>query len=212
MAGVSAIRIGLGVMLATLVTACNAMPVDDSYLPTGSITRPPSGYVSFCHRLPGECQFPAEGADRVALTFERWEELSAVNDEFNLAIRPATDDALFGRVEFWTYPDTGAGDCEDYALAKRRALIERGWPPRALRFGVAVSPATGRHAVLVVRTDKGDFVLDNLTPFIVSWRASRYEWVSLQSGADPLMWLSAGRGVNSASSLATASSGHRFRR
>jgi predicted transglutaminase-like cysteine proteinase len=109
-------------------------------------------------------------------------------------------------VEFWTYPDTGAGDCEDYALEKRRALIELGWPPRALRFGVATSPETGRHAVLVVRTDKGDLVLDNLNPYIVSWGSTRYEWVSLQSGEDPMVWHAAGPGNGTGSGLATASS------
>jgi len=35
-------------------------------------------------------------------------------------------------VERWSYPDDGYGDCEDYALLKRRMLIEAGWPREAL--------------------------------------------------------------------------------
>ena len=41
---------------------------------------------------------------------------------------------VYGRVEFWTYPKSGKGDCDDYVLLKRKLLMKRGWPGSALRL------------------------------------------------------------------------------
>jgi predicted transglutaminase-like cysteine proteinase len=39
-------------------------------------------------------------------------------------------------VEHWDIGADGYGDCDDYALAKRMALIEAGLPMRALRIAI----------------------------------------------------------------------------
>lgn len=68
------------------------------------------------------------------------------------------------------------GDCENMALAKRMLLGERGIPLGALRVCVGQIKRRGYaegHAVLHVCTDKGDFVLDNLTDEILPWKESR---------------------------------------
>ncbi|MEL7029133.1 MAG: transglutaminase-like cysteine peptidase, partial [Pseudomonadota bacterium] len=98
----------------------------------------------------------------------------------------------YSRREYWTMPITltggAAGDCEDYALEKRRALLELGWPAASLRLAVADSRWTGPHTVLVVVTTAGDFVLDNLSDQVKPWSKTPYEWRKRQSGVSDLDW------------------------
>lgn len=123
--------------------------------------------------------------------------LNRVNQSINQSIRPRDDIDQYGVEEFWTLPltlpsngtdGTPQGDCEDYALEKRRALIEAGIPAEALFLAVGHSIATGRHAVLMVRTDQGDYVLDNMTPYILPWAQTGYVWLSRQVPGNMLAW------------------------
>ena len=118
--------------------------------------------------------------------------LNRVNQSINMQIRPRNDLDLHGMADFWTLPltrdGTAEGDCEDYALEKRRALLEEGVPETALFLAVGYSAATGRHAVLVVRTDQGDYVLDNMTPYILPWAETPYRWIARQMPGDLLSW------------------------
>lgn len=123
--------------------------------------------------------------------------LNRVNQSINQAIRPRDDIDQYGVEEFWALPLSMApdgqarqaqGDCEDYALEKRLALIAAGVPDEAMFLAVGHSIATGRHAVLVVRTDQGDYVLDNMTPYILPWNQTGYVWLSRQTPGDLLSW------------------------
>lgn len=123
----------------------------------------------------------------------RWGQLRAVNRDINRSIRPSTDRALYGMEEFWQRPllTSGAGargDCEDYALEKRARLIALGWPADSLALAVAVAPRIGLHAVLLVQTDEGDFVLDNLHDEPRALSSLDYVWLSRQTGADLTNW------------------------
>jgi predicted transglutaminase-like cysteine proteinase len=69
----------------------------------------------------------------------------------------------WGDDEVWSYADRGFGDCEDYALEKRRALMKYIHPSNLLITFVKV-PSGEFHVVLTVRTDRGDFFLDNNEP------------------------------------------------
>src|SRR6478735_107663 len=95
----------------------------------------------------------------------------------------------YGKVEVWTYP-SGKGDCEDYVLLKRRMLIERGWPESTLLITVVRDENNEGHAVLTVRTDVGDLVLDNKRQQIVRWTDTPYTFVKQQSERNPLVWSS----------------------
>jgi hypothetical protein len=109
-----------------------------------------------------------------------------------------TDLVAFGREELWTLPITEPdrprgkekplGDCEDFALEKRKALIEAGIPQDALYLAVAVSAVTGLHAVLVIATDEGDFVLDNMSEWLVEWNKTSYVWIQRQASTSLLDW------------------------
>lgn len=123
---------------------------------------------------------------------ELYATIDRVNYKINTTIIPRTDKKNYGRSELWTLPLTfgrgRAGDCEDYALEKREALLKAGIPASSLFFAVGHSPATGRHAVLMIMTDQGDYVLDNMTSEIKPWFEAGYSWISRQSADDPLIW------------------------
>ena len=119
--------------------------------------------------MPKECAVTASEPRDVVLTAKVWKDLVRVNKWVNDSIAPITDMDHWGVVEKWSYPDDGYGDCEDYALLKRRMLVEAGWPREALLMTVVRERNGNGHAVLTVKTDKGEFVLDNQEEKILLW-------------------------------------------
>lgn len=92
--------------------------------------------------------------------------LGEINRAINLAIRPASDFAQYGRVDVWSAPlatfDRRAGDCEDYAIAKFVALRLAGIAASDLRIVIVRDLARGEdHAVAAVRLDGRWLMLDN---------------------------------------------------
>ena len=153
-------------------------------------TLPPIGYVTFCQDNRDECRPSRRFADRVQYNPVKFEELQAVNTYVNNAVTPVTDMELYGKVEVWTFPASGKGDCEDYVLLKRRMLLERGWPASTLLITVVRDENNEGHAVLTVRTDSGDFVLDNKRKEVMAWSDTPYTFVKRQSDRNPLVWIS----------------------
>jgi predicted transglutaminase-like cysteine proteinase len=152
-------------------------------------TLPPIGYVTFCQEHQGDCRPGPRFADRIQLTPAKFRQIEEVNTAVNTAIAPVTDLELYGKAEVWTYPTT-KGDCEDYVLLKRRILIERGFPESTLLITVVRDENNEGHAVLTVRTDAGDFVLDNKRRDIVRWADTPYTFIKRQSEKNPLVWIS----------------------
>ena len=165
-------------------------PQKISFMQAFGDTLPPIGYVTFCREHKGECQPGRRFADRVQLNSAKFRELAEVNDTVNDAVAPVTDLELYGKVEMWTYPQGGRGDCEDYVLLKRRTLIERGWPESTLLITVVRDENNEGHAILTVRTDQGDFVLDNKRREVLQWAATSYTFIKRQSERNPLVWIS----------------------
>lgn len=194
-------------MLAMLLmtSACAGQIPTAKTMPVGQVVRAPSGFIDFCMRERGACTEVSEatgaitpaaattGGAQVALTETRWRQLNDINVDVNRAIRPETDMEQYGKAEYWTVPST-AGDCEDYALLKRKDLLQKGWPPEALTLATARNQHGELHAVLIVSTDHGDFVLDNATNFVDAWNDTPYQWVSRQDPMTPLTWHRAGAG------------------
>jgi len=106
-------------------------------------------------------------------------------------------------VEKWSYPDDGYGDCEDYVLLKRRLLIAAGWPRSALLITVVRDEKDEGHAVLTVKTDKGELILDNQAEDILPWNQTGYRFVKRQSQSDPNTWVALG---DTRPAIATAAS------
>jgi predicted transglutaminase-like cysteine proteinase len=116
----------------------------------------------------------------------------ALNDQVNHAIEPVTDLDNYGKAEWWAYPTNGKGDCEDYVLLKRKLLIDAGWPRSALLITVVRDKKGDGHAVLMVKTDRGEFVLDNQEQRVLPWRETGYRYVKRQSQMSPNVWVSLG--------------------
>ena len=103
-----------------------------------------------------------------------------------------TDMDHWGVVERWNYPDDGYGDCEDYALEKRKLLMQAGLPREALLMTVVRDHNGNGHAVLTVKTDRGQYILDNQTNEVLFWTDTGYRPVKRQSQSDPNVWVSLG--------------------
>ena len=98
-----------------------------------------------------------------------------VNRAVNLAIRPMSDQAQYGAPDIWASPlmsfASGAGDCEDYAIAKYVALAQAGMPAADLRLVVVHDRRTDQgHMVAAARIDADWLILDNRTMRLVADR------------------------------------------
>jgi predicted transglutaminase-like cysteine proteinase len=162
--------------------------------------RPILAWVEFCRRAPSECQVDTSEPAQIALSPKVWQTITTINRQVNEAIKPKTDEEHWGVADKWDLPTDGYGDCEDYQLLKRKLLTEAGFPRRAMRMTVVVDEKREGHAVLMLRTDRGDFVLDNKTNVVPSWFETGYIFVKRES-QDSAAWVSLGGAV---SPIATA--------
>ncbi len=165
---------------------------------TGGLTSQPIGHYEFCRANPAECSIRSRNTQPEKMTGASWRRIVSVNTAVNAAVRPMNDFDIYGKDEVWAYPH-GAGDCEDYVLEKRRILMGKGMSPANLLITVVRKPDGEGHAVLTVRTNKGDFILDNLTDSVRQWDKTGYRylkrqatdhtghWVTIREGLAPLV-------------------------
>ena len=175
---------------ATPVPSIDAIQPGTAIPDTTVTAATPPGFISFCIRFADQCNAPQNAPSTLALTETAWRTMQHVNAAANAAIWSEDDQVHYGRAEYWTIPTDGYGDCEDYALTKRKELIDAGFPEPALRIAIVVTPREARHAVLTVVTDKGDYVLDNLSNDVVAWNATGYTWLERQDARRPMAWVS----------------------
>jgi len=182
-----------GALAATLtITPAQAASDRALFVSVGGTARAPVGWTEFCAEYAPECDAKALDARDVVLTTKAWKELVRVNGFVNDAIKPETDLEHWGVAERWDYPTDGRGDCEDYVLLKRRMLMQAGWPRQALLITVVRDKQGDGHAVLTVKTDKGEFILDNQNEEILLWSDTGYQFVKRQSQTDPNVWVALG--------------------
>jgi predicted transglutaminase-like cysteine proteinase len=148
--------------------------------PVLAASHAPLGYQLMCLKTPAECQgggaSVVQGTDGVLSTLKR------VNSQVNHSIHPRND----GAEDVWSV-DVSYGDCEDFALTKRRALINAGIPASSLRIAYVKTRRGEGHAILIVKTTDGDFVLDNLNASVRPLSQTGYRIISA-SGANPMVW------------------------
>ncbi|MEM1162462.1 MAG: transglutaminase-like cysteine peptidase [Pseudomonadota bacterium] len=178
---------------AATATASEAIVRSASQI-EGPAHRGPRAYHAMCARAPELCQHdrmagrvPGQSAP-AALTASAWTQLVSANEMINQSMRPEGDMALHGQSDYWTVGGV-AGDCEDYAIAKKQALMRMGWAADQLLYAVVDGFDTPYHAVLIVRTDQGDYVLDNINRDIRRWDKSGYRFVIRQSADNPHSWV-----------------------
>lgn len=159
------------------------------FMQVGGRTTQPVGHYEFCQRLPVECNQKTSKQAPVELTRKLWAAMVDINNAVNVSVKPMTDMEIYGQEEYWAYPDNGAGDCEDYALEKRRRLMALGVPAGNLLITVARQPNGDGHAVLTVRTSMGEFILDNLESRVLAWTDTEYTYLKRQSDRNSGVWV-----------------------
>lgn len=174
--------------LAAVLAACAAAGATDLAMPTGGITTQPFGHHQFCRENPQLCENTPYSAPLV-LSQAAWRTLQEVNTKVNTSVIPRTDMQVWGRKEVWSYP-TKYGDCEDYVLEKQRELARRGISASNLLITVVRQANGDGHAVLTVRTNRGDYILDNIQRRILLWTKTDYHYLKRQSELNAGRWVS----------------------
>jgi predicted transglutaminase-like cysteine proteinase len=190
----------LAKLVAAATVAFTALPgaskafaaEEATYAAVGEATSIPYGWIDFCRRYHGECDSGSDTALDVNLTAKAMKTIREVNAWVNRNVEPISDEDHWGLVDRWDFPADGRGDCEDFALLKRRMLIEQGFPRQALLMTVVKDENNEGHAILTVKTNHGEFVLDNLIDEVKPWNATPYRFVKRQSQENQNVWVAIG--------------------
>lgn len=175
-----------------------SMAMAGGLMSVGGYTSQPIGHYEFCKTYPHECAIRSRDKGPLVMTAAWRATIEQVNLAVNREVRPMNDIDIYGKEEHWAYPVSGVGDCEDYVLEKRRALLAAGVPQRALSIAVVNTPEGDAHAVLLVETAAGAYVLDNLTPWVLPWTKTAYRWRERQVAGSAARWAMAAPGAQPA--------------
>lgn len=189
--GVPRVRAGLvACLLGAVLTfapdrGMAANGADDAFLQMKKPIAAPRGFASVCGRYDWACGGGSSGsvAEGDILDLAR-----SVNRSVNTGFRQVSDGQQYGVQEVWALPTGRGGDCEDFVLLKKLALIKKGVPASRLLIATVLDRHRAPHAVLVLRTASGDLVLDNLRSQIKPWRDTGYSFLRVQNPDQPSNW------------------------
>lgn len=156
--------------------------------PSDNRTSPITGWLIFCHRFQDECTIDPSEPAMIEMTPAVWQAATTVNRRVNRSIKAITDQEHWGVGDRWDYPADGYGDCEDFQLLKRKLLVRQGLPRRALRMTVVIDDEGLGHAVLMMRTTAGDFILDNKRDAILPPKETGYTYIK-REGDTGMAWI-----------------------
>lgn len=165
------------------------------FMETAGLTSQPIGHYEFCKRDKTQCNIKSRTLASLTNLDKNWQLITHVNLSVNERIKPMTDMEIFGVEEYWAYPTT-VGDCEDYVLLKQRELAAAGIPLSNLLITVVRKPDGEGHAVLTIRTEQGDYVLDNLTDEILNWQDTDYTYLKRQANNHTGRWVTIDTSTN----------------
>ena len=178
-------RVCLGLCLFLGVAVAPVQADVAAYLSGKHPIKQPAGAVGLCANYAWACAVTRGSSrfdDRDLATVQR------VNRRINNRVREITDARQYRREEVWALPTRKGGDCEDFALLKKRELIRAGIPADRLLIATVLDKKMRGHAVLVVRSHRGDLVLDNLTNRILPWDQTGYIFLKMQNPKRPRNW------------------------
>lgn len=174
----------IGCLFAVLSVLASAdTAAANTFIPDRGRISAPTGARSICATYRWACASSSSARTPDLHT------VSVVSRNVNRATREVSDEAQYRQDDLWTLPTRRGGDCEDFALLKKKQLIGMGYDPDRLLLTTVLDRKGRSHAVLVVRTDEGDFVLDNLTDKIRRWNSTGYTFLRMQDPAAPHRWL-----------------------
>lgn len=187
------VAFGIGAAASSLAAPTTTAALS-SFAPVGIAKPAPYGWLHFCAAQPTECEATPLQPRLISLTSQSWAELNLINTIVNREVEPISDEEHYKIYEqdilnWWTYPDDGKGNCNDYVLMKRKLLVEAGWSKAALLMTVVIDHHGDGHLILMVRTDRGDLILDNMRDDIVAWDRTGYRFVKRQSALNPNDWV-----------------------
>lgn len=171
----------LGGLFVICAGVAQALPAMSPASYDAGQARPIQGWIDFCAAHPGECAVDTREPEAIRLDAATWSTILDINRRVNASIRPVTDWEGYGVADLWTFPVHGFGDCEDFQLLKRHMLAQAGLPRRAMRMTVVIDDLDEGHAVLMIRTDRGDFILDNKHDRVLPWHETGYVYVKRES-------------------------------
>ncbi len=176
------------------VFALMTMPVYAAqWSEVGGSTSIPYGHKDYCERSPRDCRAHAV-LPPLKLTPQRLSMLQSVNSSVNARIKAVSDQDNYSKRDYWTIPANGKGDCEDYVLMKRAKLMARGIAPSQLL--ITMVQGSEAHVVLTVRTDHGDYILDNMSREVLPVEKTSYRYIKMQRPTHSGQWVSiAGRSM-----------------
>jgi predicted transglutaminase-like cysteine proteinase len=157
------------------------IPVASAPANASGDARAPYAWSDLCRRSPAECRVDVNEPERAEMTPKLWKAMTTLNARINREVEAITDEDHWGVVDRWDLPEDGKGDCEDFALLKRKRLAEIGVPRRAMLMTVVIDEENAGHAVLMIRTDRGDFILDNKRNAVLPWSQTGYVYVKRES-------------------------------
>ncbi|MTH98439.1 transglutaminase-like cysteine peptidase [Roseibium sp. RKSG952] len=183
----SARTIGLvALVCGSVVAGTNANAAETAFIPSVAASPPPAGAQQLCRQYTWAC------AKKAAISLPSHQELRLVkqiNRQVNASTRSVSDQSQYKTRERWALPTSLGGDCEDFALLKKRDLIRAGIDPSKLLIATVLDTRRNAHAVLVYRSGQGDLVLDNLTNKIKPWSATQYLFLRMQDPKQPRRWV-----------------------
>jgi predicted transglutaminase-like cysteine proteinase len=158
------------------IAGADALPLCAPFLlPVARIVPAPAQYRDFCARFPTECDM--DGPAVIVMSIANWRLLNKINRAVNADICFMPDPEEYGFEDYWTLPVDGYGDCEDFALEKRRRLAEAGLPRAAMRMAIVQHQLRlFSHAVLTVNTTRGGLVLDDLADGLICWNDAPFNY------------------------------------
>ncbi len=170
-----------------------------NFMPVGKHVVPPLAFLQYCLRNYDECISKVASEERVTMSERLKRDMDEVQEFVNAAIQPRSDIENVGVADSWGYPSNQYGDCEDYAILKKRLLVARGWSKNALLLTTAVTEKGENHVVLTVASSGGDYVLDNRMKKVEAWENMQYRWLARQDTKNQLTWNTAVPTTNIAS-------------
>ncbi|MCO5063838.1 MAG: transglutaminase-like cysteine peptidase [Rhizobiaceae bacterium] len=168
-----------------------------SAMVVGGLTSQPIGHYEYCRSNPSACAIRTRDTRPEHMNAALLSKIRYINLVVNSSVEPKSDNDVYGREEVWALPVSGVGDCEDYVLEKQRRLRKAGLSMANLLITVVRKPDGEGHAVLTVRTDDGDYILDNLSDEVREWSDTGYLYLKRQSEQNTGRWVAIRKGQTS---------------
>lgn len=144
-----------------------------------------SGWDDYCARNPDDPLVANTENTQLSYTAQLMADMQKVQSDIQNRNHYKLDKDQYGQLEHWTtMQQGGSGDCEDYALTKAAALIDLGYPASAIHIECGITKNGDGHAYLVVQTDQGDYVMDNMYKGVIPYSKITYKNRRRQTGPE----------------------------